>query len=262
MFDHRNSQGPQNTPKQEVAWSTLAQVVTAGFDKSSVVMVNEAHEGALRCIRTREVGVKLIFAAHSSGCRSLAVEALGPGDVEVLNSSRIVPTNFGGPNSYLRQPDMQLLLQTALDMGWNLIEYEADLDKVTRCTTEHGNMAGMNLREELQAQNLAKALKQHMPLLVWCGNSHNSKVEIGDWTPMAVRFQKLTGIDPFCIDQTKTIKFPCPEAPYDPRWEQQHKAALIDRDGLAAFLTKDGPLELRSESGADAFIFSLRNTME
>ena len=39
-------------------------------------MANEAHNGFARCVRTREVGVRMIWAAHEAGGRRLAMEAL------------------------------------------------------------------------------------------------------------------------------------------------------------------------------------------
>jgi len=254
----------QKDPATELSKSlkSIAQVVRAGFEQSSIVMVNEAHEGMLRCVRTREVGVNVILAAHQSECRSLAVEALQPGDAAFLNKSRGVPADYGGSRSYLSQPDMQRLLQTALDLKWTLIEYEADADKVMPMTEKYGQIAGMNERDRMQAENLAEVLKVHQPLLVWCGDSHNSKVEIKGWIPMAVQFQKATGINPFCIDQTKTIKFPCHNAPYDSRLVALYATELKAREGLAAFLAKDRPWELGLARDADAYIFSLDNEFQ
>jgi hypothetical protein len=39
-------------------------------------MANEAHNGLARCIRTRETGIRIIQAAHQTGVRQLAMEAL------------------------------------------------------------------------------------------------------------------------------------------------------------------------------------------
>jgi hypothetical protein len=47
-----------------------------GFAQAPVVMANEAHSGLARCVRTREVGVRMIGAAHQAGVRRLAMEAL------------------------------------------------------------------------------------------------------------------------------------------------------------------------------------------
>ncbi len=43
-------------------WRTPEELITAGFGRSSVVMMNEAHSGLTRCIRTREVGQQILPA--------------------------------------------------------------------------------------------------------------------------------------------------------------------------------------------------------
>jgi hypothetical protein len=89
---------------------------------------------------------------------------------------------------------MRAFVDDALALGWTLIPYE---------TAERPST--VNAREEDQARNLAAALPESR-LLVWCGNHHLLKVSVGDWTPMGSCFRALTGIEPFCIDQTPTIR--------------------------------------------------------
>jgi hypothetical protein len=85
-------------------------------------MANEAHNGLARCIRTRDVGVRMVRAAHEAGVRRLTMEVLrwpakgSPGPI------RAVPPANGG---YLGQPDMRRLMDTALELGWSLWAYEA-----------------------------------------------------------------------------------------------------------------------------------------
>jgi hypothetical protein len=40
---------------------------------------------------------------------------------------------------------------------------------------------------------------------VWCGNSHLAKAPSEEWVPMGHMFRELSGIEPFCLDQTVTI---------------------------------------------------------
>src|SRR5207248_893543 len=101
-------------------------------------MANEAHDGMARCVRTREVGVRMIRAAHEAGVRRLAMEALPwpapdtPGPIQALPATEL---------GYLGQPDMRRLIQTALDLGWNLWAYEAVFDAAApaRDTMERTN---------------------------------------------------------------------------------------------------------------------------
>ena len=57
-------------------WRPVEDLVRWGFGHAPVVMANEAHNGLARCVRTREVGVRMIQAAHEAGVRRLAMEAL------------------------------------------------------------------------------------------------------------------------------------------------------------------------------------------
>src|ERR1700694_5731424 len=84
-----------------VAWLLPEQIVAEGFVRSRVVMMNEGHNGFSRCLRSRHVGLSVLPAAHKSGCRYLAMEALmnsgvGPSFV------RTPPSPYG----LFAQPDM------------------------------------------------------------------------------------------------------------------------------------------------------------
>ena len=63
---------------EEIAWLDPADIIREAFRRSRVVMMNEAHNGWRRCIRTRLVGRQVLPAAWESGARFLAMEALGP----------------------------------------------------------------------------------------------------------------------------------------------------------------------------------------
>ena len=112
-------------------WCSVEDLVRWAFAHAPVVMANEAHSGLARCVRTREVGMRMIQGAHEAGVRRLAMEAL---------------------------PHLCRLLDAA----------------------------------------------PGEPLLVWCGNSHASKVEHEEWIPMGWHFRDMSGVDPFVIDQDVT----------------------------------------------------------
>ena len=57
-------------------WRSAEELVRWGFAHAPVVMANEAHSGLARCVRTREVGCRMVRAAHEAGVRRLAMEAL------------------------------------------------------------------------------------------------------------------------------------------------------------------------------------------
>ena len=164
---------------------------------------------------------------------------------------------------YLAQPEMRQLLQGALDLGWTLLGYEADV----RWAVEHfGDLRGLevtNWREEQQARNLIRLLKE-LPggerLLVWCGNGHHSKIASGDWHPMGYQFSKLSGIEAFAIDQIPTVQFPGrPPA----RWlTPEVVSELESMGGTAGFLSEEAPGFWGMRETADAFVFSIDNELE
>ncbi|MDR3033515.1 MAG: hypothetical protein LBV78_10480, partial [Kitasatospora sp.] len=184
-------------------WCSIEELTRWGFAHAPVVMANEAHDGLARCVRTRDIGVRMIEAAHHAGVRQLAMEALPRPEDGTAGPIRAAPPAAGG---YLAQPDMRRLITTALELGWTLWAYEADIpldgDPAELLTREFTNW-----REREQAQNLCQILAAVTaePLLVWSGNSHASKETSDEWVPMGHHFAALSGIDPFVIDQTVTV---------------------------------------------------------
>jgi hypothetical protein len=82
-------------------WRPVEDLVRWGFAHSPVVMANEAHNGAARCVRTREVGSRMIRAAHEAGVRRLAMEALEWPGQDVQGPISALPQARG---FYLTQP--------------------------------------------------------------------------------------------------------------------------------------------------------------
>lgn len=85
--------------------------------------MNEAHSGLQRCVRTRQIGRRILPVAHQAGVGHLAMEALNPAFAEQGNQSRVVSDDEKG---YLSQPEMRSFIQAALDLGWTLIPYKAN----------------------------------------------------------------------------------------------------------------------------------------
>ena len=115
-------------------WRPVEDLVRWGFAHAPVLMANEAHNGLARCIRTREVGVRMIQAAHKAGVRRLAMEALPHRRGEPQGPILAMPP---GREGYLTQPDMQRLIGAALDLGWTLWAYEAVFDVTPDTDQEH-----------------------------------------------------------------------------------------------------------------------------
>src|SRR6266700_1085282 len=101
----RTSGGNARWPRpNEVTWLDPEELAREGYRRSRVVMLNEAHSGERRCVRTRRIGKRVLPIARRAGARLMAVEMLGaPG----------APREGG----VLDQPDLVDLLRTAEDLG-------------------------------------------------------------------------------------------------------------------------------------------------
>jgi hypothetical protein len=229
------------------------------FRQSRLVLANEAHDGLRRSIRTRQIGLRLVRAASDLGVRHLAMEALYDAElVARANRTRELPAVEGG---YLAQPEMRELITVALELGWTLIAYEADI----ACKPEELASLGIeetNWREGQQAHNLAEALfllPDATPLLVWSGNHHLAKNPAEDWMPMGSRLESLCGINPFAIDQTLTVSFDRGRPPIGAKWAERFSPALTERGGTAGFLADEAPPAWPCPDLADAFLLSSDN---
>jgi hypothetical protein len=233
-------------------WHPVEDVIRWGFAQSPVVMANEAHSGLARCIRTREVGLRMVRAAHECGVRRLAMEAL---PAPAPGPPRPVPGPPEPESGYLAQPEMRRLIQGTLDLGWTLWAYES----IPGPGTE--GIDRVNARERGQAENLGQvvAAAPDEPLLVWCGNSHAAKVPIEDWRPMGQQFRALSDIDPCVIDQTVTVAFEGRGAPGV--LESLAAGPLADYGGTAGIRREQAPGPLRHLAGVDVVILSTDNAL-
>jgi hypothetical protein len=241
-------------------WCSVEDLTQWGFSQSPVVMANEAHSGLARCIRTREVGVRIIQAAHQAGVRRLAMEALPwPAD-DSPGPTRDIPPGAGG---YLVQPDMRRLIATALELGWSLWAYEAAVDP-GKDQAELLSVEFTNWREREQASNLCQLLAAApgKQLLVWCGNSHASRHANNEWVPMGYHFAAMSGIQQFVIDQAVTIDF-TGDGPQP--WIHELLAGLSvtlgAHGGTAGILRDQAPPPLDCWPGVDAVIISTENEL-
>jgi hypothetical protein len=201
----------------------------------------------------------MIRAAHDSGVRRLAMEALPRSPMRPLGPITEVPAAEGG---YLSQPDMRRLIATALELGWSLWAYEAISDP-GQDRTQLQRLEFTNWREQEQARKLCEvvAAVSGEPLLVWCGNSHATKTAAGEWVPMGQHFAAMSGVDSFVIDQTVTVDFPRG----DRSWVAELLASIADtlaeHGGTAGILRDQAPRPLDRWRGVDAVVVSADNAM-
>jgi hypothetical protein len=240
-------------------WCSVEDLTRWGFGHSPVVMANEAHNGLARCVRTREVGARIIRAAHDAGVRRLAMEALPwPADGSPGPITAIPEVPFG----YLTQPDMRALISTALGLGWSLWAYEASIEP-DRKPGEPPTLESTNRREREQAGNLCQlmAAAPGEPLLVWCGNSHAMKTVSSEWVPMGYHFAAMSGIEHFVIDQAVTVEFSAGSRASARELLASLEDTLAAYGGTAGILRDQAPPSLSSASGVDALVVSTENAL-
>ena len=268
--------------QEKLIWRSPEEIVEIAFRRAPVVMMNEAHSELTRCICTRQIGKRILPIAHQAGVRHLAMEALFPAFVEYGNRTRrLMEGNLG----YLSQPEMKDFIQTALDLGWTLIPYEADqfkwlsekhgidfstsdgpnekLRRWQEFQSEFTELEFTNWREKEQALNIIKALQslpENSQLLVWCGNNHHSKQGQQEWIPMGYQFQLHSSINPFVIDQSITVQFGHNEI--GPSLLEEYASELDHYGGTAGFLAEEAPDVFGSSSSEDAFLLSTENELE
>lgn len=243
-------------------WRSPAELLEHGLTRSRLVLMNEAHDGWRRCIRTREAGRELVPVAHACGVRHLAMEALGPSLAEYANAQRALGEGSFG---YLSQPEMREFVNAALGFGWTLHAYEADFASSPHDGPEH--LTAVNWREDQQARNLGAVvagLPEAAKVLGWCGNGHlfrrvlEPPGEEPAWTPMGSLVAGYCGVEPFAIDQTVTVAWDGKQ----PDWLPRYAAALKSHGGTAGVLAVDVPEELAFRGAdADAYVLSLDNAM-
>jgi hypothetical protein len=240
-------------------WCSVEELTRWGFAHAPVLMANEAHDGLKRSVRTRQVGIRIVRAAHEAGVRRLAMEALPWRPAGEPGPIREIPQADRG---YLGQQDMRALMTTALDLGWTLWAYDAVTEvKPGQDTAEFLTMEFTNWREREQAQNLCRVLAAAPgePLLVWAGNGHAMKKPGEEWIPMGCHFPGLSGIDPFVIDQTVSVDFG-----HARDWVLELLDSLSDtlaaHDGTAGILCEQAPGWL-ADWPADAVIVSTDNAL-
>jgi hypothetical protein len=234
----------------EIPWLGATELVREGFRRSRVVMMNEARNGLVRCVRTRRTGAAILPVAWAAGARLLAMEALGP------------PGGEPPDPAVLEQPEMAALLATARRLGFRLSGYDADGKAVPiRLRTKTKSPTFSNWRDDKQATNLATLLDE-LPadarMLVWASNRHHAKVRFMAYQPTGWRLRVKTGVDPFVIDQTITVAY-MERRSISPVLEWAYRE-LLRRKGEAGFVWREGTPRL--SPGSDAWLLSLDNKME
>jgi hypothetical protein len=202
-----------------------------------VIFINEAHHVPM----DRAFTLSLLQGLYRRGFRYFAAEALDERDAGL--QSRGYPTQATG--YYTKEPVFGALVRTALHIGFRVVPYEYRPAKSPSLAAAADPIAEEEKREEGEAENLCRRILQrdpHARILVHAGYAHiyrktmtadwpagatGSREARGTFVPMAVYFERLTGIVPLCIDQSSMMAHP------DPRYEDGLYRGVVSH-GLAA----------------------------
>lgn len=164
--------------------------ITALAAQRRIVMVNEAHHDG----HTRQLTLELLPRLRALGFTYFAAEALGENDPDLAR--RGYPVRKSG-TEYLRDPLYGNIVREAIRLGFTLVPYD-------------NGLAGQ-AREAAQAEALYQKVFAKDPgarLFVHAGYAHIDKApgRLGEWHPMAMQLEKLTGLVPLSIDQTDFLE--------------------------------------------------------
>jgi hypothetical protein len=152
------------------------------------VFFNEAHNAPI----TRTLTIELLAKLREQGFDYFAAETLYRGNQEL--QKRGYPTPQAG--FYINEPLYGEMVRTALKLGYKVVAYDAE-------------DAGVgDPREQAGAANLYRVFREdpHARLVVNAGFAHIQKSgKYLGGNSMAEFFQKISGIDPLCVEQTMLI---------------------------------------------------------
>jgi hypothetical protein len=199
-------------------------------DTARVIMVNERHHAA----SDRLLTLRLLPVLRQKGYRYFAAEAFDHGDSGLARRGYAEVRTTG---YYTDDPVFGAVVREALRLGYVLVPYEAQR---TQEDTTDGHTPQQR-RDSIEARNLYEAVFRHDPaakVLVHAGYSHVLEEVSPGWSPMALYFRRMSGIDPVTVDQTRLSERSAPEYE-DPAY----------RAAIGAGLLGDAPVVLLDSAG-------------
>lgn len=189
------------------------QAILKLADTHRVIFINEAHH-VPAC---RAFALSLLPGLYARGFRYFAAETLSEKDIQL--QSRGYPTQKTG--YYTTEPVFGDLVRTALKLGFKVMPYEYQMKPSQGFAASDNPLADEELREQGEAKNLYDRIFKSNPnakVLLYAGYGHIAKktdtitwsagdlgakkAGSGIFVPMAIYFQRLSGVIPFSIDQT------------------------------------------------------------
>ena len=159
------------------------------------VFFNEAHSAPI----TRTLTIQLLAKLRAQGFNYFAAETLYATDKDL--NKRGYPTAKSG--FYVSEPLYAEMVRSALKLGFKVIAYDVE------------NAGVGDARERAGAESLYSQVFKHDPqarLVVNAGFAHIQKSgKYLGGSSMVEFFEKISGIDPLCIEQTMLIQHARPD---------------------------------------------------
>ncbi len=186
-------------------------------DLNQVIFINEAHHVPLH----RAFSIRLLSLLYDKGFRYFSAETLNnfDSDLNLRGYPLINETGY-----YSNEPLYGDLIRIALDLGYIVVPYENEIpckkpltakDMLTAKNNKKDfNWDCQNHREYNQSLNLYNRILKKDPqakIFVHAGYGHISKKGNEYLTPMGEYFKKISGINPFTIDQESMKEHSAPE---------------------------------------------------
>ena len=236
-------------------------ILTAAADHQAI-FINEAHHVPM----DRAFTLSLLRGLYAKGFRYFAAETLYSTDTNL--QKRGYPTLNTG--YYTNEPVFGDLIRTAVKIGYKVVPYEYEGPRLSE------PFAAQNQRERGEAQNLYNRIFKNDPkakVLVHAGYDHvakmtytteippgpiTSKAVTGDWTMMALWFQRISKIVPFSVDQTYMMDHSTPQ--YESSYYQAAIADNLLQEAPAVFKDKAGHYFVRPDepTAYDLIVFHPR----
>ena len=161
-------------------------------DSCRIIMINENHLNPFSRIFMRN----LLKPLYDKGFKNFAAETFTPEPFKQIEHKI---------GYYTSEPNFGNLVRTALNMGFKTFSYECNFKlfdpKIHKDFRE--------FREIEEATNLKELLERYPSekFIVYAGHNHIWKInDLTDFEWMAKKFKNMTGITPFCIDQSVMIE--------------------------------------------------------
>lgn len=185
---------------------------------SQVVILNEAHHVSMHRVYLET----LLEDLSKLGYRHLGIEALDPKD-SILSRKRSPGKESG---FYIQDPSFGNLIRRAFELDYAVFPYEQ---------YGHDSAQRARGRELSQAMNIKRMMDAYPEdkFIIYCGYDHAAEDSLNNFMglPMAGQLKRLTGIDPFTIDQTVLTEYFLVGSRYRKLMQINHDAVFTDSSG-------------------------------